>query len=208
MRTLIYTNEYRLKLQISYNQDWANAVNAAIEELKKVAGELTDEQVRKFLASPTSLSDELVETAKKEYDAYMATLPKSVRLSSSFSDGGVADAVNAIYKNLIAKKHYQIIDKTTIKDGVCLLDGEGQAALTEECSIFGGEESKKIADKAMECEKLLNELDELIHLNPVNAECVESFGRWNGIIGFQYDRKDGRYYINHHLIPLLGKDKE
>lgn len=208
MKKLIYTYEGRLKLQIGYNEDWAKAVNLAIDELKKVCEELTDEQIKKFLASPSALCTELVEAAKKEYDSYMASLPKAVRLSTAFSDGGVTDKVNAIYKNLQRKKNYRIIDKTTIKEGICLLDDEGLEALKEECSVFGGEESQKIADKAIECAKLLNELDELIHLNPAGAECVESFGRWNGVINFTYDRKDGRYSVNFSLIPVLDKDKK
>ena len=118
MKKLIYTNENRLKLQIGYNEDWAKDVNLAIEELKKVCEELTDEQIRKFLSSPSSLCDELVEAARKEYNAYMNNVPKSVRLSTAFSDGGISDAVKAIHKALMAKKTHQIIDKTTIKDGV------------------------------------------------------------------------------------------
>lgn len=102
MKKLIYTNENRLKLQIGYNEDWAKDVNLAIEELKKVCEELTDEQIRKFLSSPSSLCDELVEAARKEYNAYMNNVPKSVRLSTAFSDGGISDAVKAIHKALMA----------------------------------------------------------------------------------------------------------
>lgn len=208
MKKLLYTNESRLALQIGYNNDWAKAVNVAIEELKKVCDDLTDEQIKKFLASPSELSAELVEVARKEYDAYMANLPKSVRLSSTFSDGGVTEAVKAIHKVLATKKHHQLIDKTTIKNGACLLDDEGLEALKKECSVYGGEESKQIADKAAACAKLLNELDALIHLNNVSAECVESWGRWNGVLNFTGDKKDGRYGVNFSLIPMLGKDKE
>ncbi|WP_315087307.1 hypothetical protein [Bacteroides heparinolyticus] len=104
MKKLIYTNERRLSLQTDYNNEWAKAVNAAIVELKGVTGELKDEQIRKFISSPSSLCDELVEAARKEYDAYMANLPKSVRLSTAFSDGGISDAVKAIHKALITKK--------------------------------------------------------------------------------------------------------
>lgn len=33
MKKLIYTNESRLSLQVSYNNEWAKAVNVAIGEL-------------------------------------------------------------------------------------------------------------------------------------------------------------------------------
>lgn len=115
MKKLIYTNENRLKLQIGYNEDWTKAVNLAIKELKEVCEELTDEQITKFLSSPSALCDELVGAARKEYDAYMANLPKSVRLSTAFSDGGISDAVKAIHKTLMAKKPCQMVDKVTIR---------------------------------------------------------------------------------------------
>lgn len=202
---LIYTNIERLNLQTSYNETWAKAVNGAIEALKNLCGELTDAQLTTFLLSPSSLANELVATARKEFEAYVANVPESVRLSMSFSDGGKADAIKKLHKSLMAEKPFNMIDKTSIVKGVCVLDEE---ALKNECSVFGGAESKKIYDKAVECAKLLNELDALIHLNPVGAECIENFGRWNGVINFQYDKKASKYSVNAELLPLLDKDKE
>lgn len=206
MKRLIYTDDRKLTLQKSYNEAWVDNVNATIEALKAVAGEgLTDEQLNTFLTDPAKLGEELTEKAKAEYDEFVNTLPQSVKLSMSFNDGGKVDAIKAMHKSLMAKRPYQIIDKTTIADGLCVMDEE---ALKNECSVFGGAESKKIYDKAVECAKLLNELDALIHLNPVGAECVENFGRWNGIINFQYDKKASKYSVNAELLPLLDKDKE
>lgn len=200
---LIYTNESRLKLQTSYNQEFAKKVNATIEALKKLCGSITDEQIRTFLADPTKLGEELTDKARHEFDAYVAKMPESVRLSMSFNDGGKADAIKKLHKSLLAEKSYNMIDKTYIENGVCMVDNE---ALKEECSIFGGEEAQKIYDKAVKCAKLLNELDALIRLNPVGAECVESWGRWNGIINFHSDNKEEKYSVNADLLPLLGKE--
>lgn len=202
---LIYTNESKLKLQISYNQEFAGKANGTIEALKKLCGNLTDEQLRTFLADPTRLGGELTDKARKEFDAYVATIPESVRLSITFNDGGKADAIKKLHKSLMVSKPYNMIDKTYIDKGACLVDEE---SLKNECSVFGGAESRKIYDKAVECAKLLNELDALIHLNNVGAECVESWGRWNGIINFQTDKKDAKYSVNAELLPFLGKDKE
>lgn len=83
MKKLIYTNDSRLSLQTDYNNEWTKAVNAAIVELKSVTGELTDEQITKFLSDPSSLCAELVAAARKEYDAYMEKLPKSVQLGKA-----------------------------------------------------------------------------------------------------------------------------
>lgn len=200
---LIYTNESRLKLQISYNQEFVKKVNATIETLKKLCGNLTDEQIRTFLVNPAKLGEELTEKARNEFDAYVAAIPESVRLSMSFNDGGKADAIKKLHKSLVAGKSYNMIDKTYIENGVCLVDEE---ALKAECSVFGGDESKKIYAKAVECAKMLNELDTMIQLNNVGAECVESWGRWNGIINFSADNREAKYCVNAELLPLLGKE--
>ncbi len=159
---LIYTNESRLKLQISYNQGFAKKVNATIEALKKLCGNLTDGQIRTFLVDPAKLGEELTDKAWREFDAYLSAIPESVRLSMSFNDGGKPDAIKKLHKSLMASKPYNMIDKTFIEEGGCMVDNE---ALKNECSIFGGEESRKIYDKAMTCVEMLNELDAMIQLN-------------------------------------------
>lgn len=207
MKKLIYTNESRLSLQVSYNNEWAKAVNVAIGELKDVAGELTDEQIRKFLSTPTSLCEELVEAARKEYDAYIANLPKSVRFSTAFSDGGVTEAVKAIHKVLMTKKHHQLIDKTTIKDGVCLLDDEGLEALKVECSVFGGEQAERVWKLSVKAAKALNELHEAIRGNNAFAEAVECWGRWQGFITINDDKAE-HYKPNPNILNTLPGEKE
>lgn len=207
MKKLIYTNESRLSLQTDYNNEWAKAVNAAIVELEGVTGELTDEQIRKFLSSPSSLCEELVEAARKEYDAYMANLPKSVQLSTTFSDGGISDVVKAIHKTLITKKPHQIVDKTTIKDGVCVLDNEGMATLKSECSVYGGEQAEKVWKLSVKAAKALNELHEAIRGNNAFAEAVECWGRWQGFIRVN-DSKTERYQPNPELLNTLFGEKE
>ena len=207
MKKLIYTNESRLMLQTGYNNDWAKAVNVAIGELKEVAGELTDEQVRKFLSSPSALCDELVEAARKEYDAYMANLPKSVRLSTTFSDGGISDAVKAIHKALMIKKPRQMVDKVTIKDGVCLLDKDGLEALKAECSVYGGEQAEKVWELSVKAAKALNELQEAIKGNNAFAEAVECWGRWQGFITINGDKAE-YYKPNPNILNTLPGEKE
>lgn len=207
MKKLIYTNESRLSLQTDYNNEWAKAVNAAIVELEGVTGELTDEQIRKFLSTPTSLCEELVEAARKEYDAYMNNVPKSVRISTAFSDGGISDAVKAIHKALTTKKHHQLIDKTTIKDGVCVLDNEGMAALKSECSVYGGEEAERVWKLSVKAAKALNELQSAIEGNNAFAEAVECWGRWQGFIRVN-DSKTERYQPNPELLNTLLGEKE
>lgn len=207
MKKLIYTNESRLMLQTGYNNDWAKAVNVSIGELKKVAGELTDEQIRKFLSTPTSLCEELVEAARKEYDVYMANLPKSVRLSTTFSDGGISDAVKAIHKVLMTKKHHQLIDKTSIKGGVCVLDNEGMAALKSECSVYGGEQAEKVWKLSVKAAKALNELNEAIRGNNAFAEAVECWGRWQGFITINDDKTE-HYKPNPNILNTLPGEKE
>jgi len=207
MKKLIYTNESRLSLQTGYNNDWAKAVNVAIGELKDVAGELKDEQIRKFLSSPSSLCDELVEAARKEYDAYMANLPKSVRISTAFSDGGVTEAVKAIHKVLITKKPHQIVDKTSIKGGVCLLDKNGLEALKTECSVYGGEQAEKVWKLSVKAAKALNELHEAIRGNNAFAEAVECWGRWQGFIAINDDKVE-HYKPNPNILNTLPGEKE
>lgn len=206
-KQLIYTNEGRLALQISYNNDWAKAVNFAVGELRKVCDDLTDEQIAKFLSSPSALCDELVEAARKEYDAYMNNVPKSVRLSTAFSDGGISDAVKAIHKVLMTKKPHQIIDKTTIKDGVCLLDKNGLEALKTECSVYGGEQAEKVWKLSVKAAKALNELHEAIRGNNAFAEAVECWGRWQGFIRMN-DSKTERYQPNPELLSTLMGENE
>lgn len=207
MKKLIYTNENRLKLQIGYNEDWTKAVNFAIKELKEVCEELTDEQITKFLSSPSALCNELVEAARKEYDAYMANLPKSVRLSTAFSDGGISDAVKAIHKTLMAKKTHQIIDKTTIKDGVCLLDKDGLEALKTECSVYGGEQAEKVWKLSVKAAKVLNELQSAIEGNNAFANAVECWGRWQGFITINDDKTE-HYRANPNILNTLPGEKE
>lgn len=207
MKKLIYTNETRLMLQAGYNNDWAKAVNAAIVELKDVTGELTDEQLRKFLSSPSFLCDALVEAAKKEYDTYMANLPKSVRLSTAFSDGGISDAVNAIHKTLMAKKPRQMVDKVTIKNGVCLLDKDGLEALKVECSVYGGEQAEKVWKLSVKAAKALNELQSAIEGNNAFADAVECWGRWQGFITINDDKTE-YYKPNPNILNTLPGEKE
>ena len=199
MKQLIFTDERKLALQKSYNADWADAVNVAVEELVKVTGELTDEQIRTFLAAPSTLADELTEKAKAEFDAYVATIPQSVRLSMSFNDGGRSNAIKAIHKALMQKKPYQIVDKTFIEKSVCLVNEE---ALKEECSVYGGAKAAKAYALSCEAAKLLNELDAMIHLNPAGAECVECWGRWQGFVSVTDDKSE-KYKPNPHLLYLL-----
>lgn len=207
MKKLIYTNESRLSLQTDYNNEWAKAVNVAIGELKDVAGELKDEQIRKFLSSPSSLCDELVEAARKEYDAYMANLPKSVRLSTAFSDGGITNKVQAIHKAMTAKKPHQIIDKVTIKDGACLLDKDGLEALKAECSVYGGEEAERVWKLSVKAAKALNELQSAIEGNNAFAEAVECWGRWQGFITINDDKTE-HYKPNPNILNTLLGEKE
>ncbi len=121
----------------------------------------------------------------------------------SFNDGGKPDAIKKLHKSLMASKPYNMIDKTFIEEGGCMVDNE---ALKNECSIFGGEESRKIYDKAMTCVEMLNELDTMIQLNNLGVECIESWGRWNGIINFSADNREAKYSVNAELLPLLGKE--
>lgn len=207
MKKLIYTNENRLKLQIGYNEDWTKAVNLAIKELKEVCEELTDEQITKFLSSPSALCDELVGAARKEYDAYMANLPKSVRLSTAFSDGGISDAVKAIHKTLMAKKPCQMVDKVTIKDGVCLLDKDGLEALKVECSVYGGEQAEKVWKLSVKAAKALNELQSAIEGNNAFADAVECWGRWQGFITINDDKTE-HYKPNPNILNTLPGEKE
>ena len=207
MKKLIYTNENRLKLQIGYNEDWTKAVNLAIKELKEVCEELTDEQITKFLSSPSALCDELVGAARKEYDAYMANLPKSVRLPPAFSDGGISDAVKAIHKTLMAKKPCQMVDKVTIKDGVCLLDKDGLEALKVECSVYGGEQAEKVWKLSVKAAKVLNELQSAIEGNNAFADAVECWGRWQGFITINDDKTE-HYKPNPNILNTLPGEKE
>lgn len=207
MKKLIYTNEGRLKLQVGYNQDWAMAVNLAIDELKKVCDELTDEQIKKFLASPSALCTELVAAAKKEYDSYMENLPKAVRLASSFSDGGLTEAVKTIHKALTAKKSRQMVDKTEILKGVCLLTDEGKEALKAECSVYGGEQAEKVWKLSIKAAEALNELQAAIAGNNAFADAVECWGRWQGFITIN-DNKAERYKPNPNILNTLPGEKE
>lgn len=203
MKQLIYTDEMKLRFQISYNESWAKAVNAAIDNLKEVVEELSDEQITMFLNSPTALCGELTDKAKKEYDEYMATVPKSVRLASSFSDGGVAAAVMAIFRRMQSSKPIKLIDKTIIKDGVCLLDADGKEALKKECSIYGGEQAAKVWQLSCKAAKALNELVEASKDNSAFADAVECWGRWSGFISIT----DGteRYRPNPDMLCTLNE---
>ena len=206
-KTLIYTNETRLSLQISFNNEWANAVNQSIAELQKITGELSDEQLRKYLSSPSTLCAELLTLARKEYEEYMANLPKSVRLSSTFSDGGLMNAVMALHKALNQKKPAQMIDKTVITNGKCSFDAEGEEELRKECSVFGGEQAAKVWKLSQNAAKALNELQAEIQGNSAFADAVECWGRWQGFITIN-DSKTERYQANPNLLNTLLSEKE
>ncbi len=204
MKKLIYTDENRLKLQTDYNIDFATAVNASIEQLENICGKLTDEQIKMFLKNPSELANELVSLSRKEYDAYVAKFPKSVQVSMQFSDNGLPDAVKAIHKALMAQKPHQMIDRTTIKGGVCKLDEAGLKALADECSIFGSENAAKVWELSVKAAKALNELKAAIKGNAAFAESVESWGRWQGFVTFS----EGVYFPNPNILNTLEGEKE
>lgn len=199
---LIYTDEKKLQMQISYNEDYSKQVNNAIAALKLLAGELSDEQLRIFLSMPESLVGELVGKAKADYDKWMSNAPESVKVSSPFSDGGVPAEVLAIHKKL-SKPFGMLVDATEIKDGVCVLTSEGKALLKKHCSIYGSDKAKKVYELSCKAAKVLNELDKEIRLNNASAECVECWGRWQGYITIN-DRKAGEVYQpNPYLLDQL-----
>lgn len=205
MKHLLYTDSNKFRLQVGYNEDFAKKANEIIEALTKICGNLSDEQIRTFLSDPTKLADEVVNTSKSEFDAYLANVPESVRLSVTFSDGGKGDAIKKLHKALMDAKPYNMVNKVEIVNGTCVLTEEGKEALRNECSIFGGDKSKEIADKVRDCVRALNELDLALRLNSAGLECIENWGRWSGVIGFQYDNSGNKYYVNYHLIPLINK---
>lgn len=196
---LIYTNTERLNLQTSYNETWAKAVNGAIEALKNLCGELTDAQVTTFLLSPSSLADELVATARKEFDAYVANVPESVRLSMTFNDGGKADAIKKLHRSLMTKKLSSMIDKTSIIDGICVVDSE---ALKEACSIYGNDKAKRVYEMSVKAAKALNDLQAEIAGNNAFADAVECWGRWQGFISISDDKTE-HYKPNPNLLNTL-----
>lgn len=199
---LIYIDEKKLQMQISYNEDYSKQVNNAIAALKLLAGELTDEQLRTFLSAPESLAGELVGKAKAEYDKWMSNAPESVKASSPFSDGGVPAKVLAMHKKL-SKPFGMKVDATEIVDGVCTLTDEGKERLKEHCSIYGNGKAKRVYELSVEACKVLNELDKEIRLNNASAECVECWGRWQGYITIN-DRKEGEVYQpNPYLLDQL-----
>lgn len=188
MNQLIYTDENKLSRQISFNEAWAKEVNNAVNALKAVVGELSDEQIRLFLSSPSSLADELTSIARKEYDKYMAKAPVSVRMSSPFSDGGVPAAVNEIYKKLQLHKGYNLIDKTEILNGACVLSDDGKEALKEECSIYGDDKAAKVYELSCKAANALNELHQEIRGNNAFASAIECWGRWRGFVNISDDK--------------------
>lgn len=199
---LIYTDEKKLLMQISYNEDYAKQVNNAIAALKLLAGELTDEQLRTFLSAPESLAGELVGKAKADYDRWMSNAPESVKASSPFSDGGVPAKVLAIHKKL-SKPFGMLVDAIEIVDGVCTLTKDGKEVLKKHCSIFGNDKAKKVYELSCKAAKVLNELDKEIRLNNASAECMECWGRWQGYITIN-DRKAGEVYQpNPYLLDQL-----
>lgn len=199
---LIYTDEKKLQMQISYNEDYSKQVNNAIAALTLLAGELTDEQLRTFLSAPESLAGELVGKAKADYDRWMSNAPESVKASSPFSDGGVPAKVLAIHKKL-SKPFGMLVDATEIVDGVCTLTKDGKEVLKKHCSIFGNDKAKKVYELSCKAAKVLNELDKEIRLNNASAECVECWGRWQGYITIN-DRKAGEVYQpNPYLLDQL-----
>ena len=199
---LIFTDEKKLQMQISYNEDYAKQVNNAISSLILLSGELTDEQLRTFLSAPESLAGELVGEAKAEYDKWMSNAPESVKASSPFSDGGVPAKVLAIHK-ILSKPFGMKVDATEIVDGVCTLTDEGKERLKEHCSIYGNDKAKKVYELSCKAAKVLNELDNEIRFNNASAECVECWGRWQGFITIN-DRKAGEVYQpNPYLLDQL-----
>ena len=199
---LIYTDEKKLQMQISYNEDYSKQVNNAIAALKLLAGELTDEQLRTFLSAPESLAGELGGKAKADYDRWMSNAPESVKASSPFSDGGVPAKVLAIHKKL-SKPFGMSFDANEIVDGVCTLTKDGKEVLKKHCSIYGNDKAKKVYELSVKAAKVLNDLDKEIRLNNASAECVECWGRWQGYITIN-DRKAGEVYQpNPYLLDQL-----
>lgn len=199
---LIFTDEKKLQMQISYNEDYAKQVNNALTALRQLTGELSDEELRTFLSAPETLADELVAKAKAEYDRWMQGAPESIKTSSPFSDGGVPAKVLAIHKKL-SKPFGMKIDATEIVGGTCTLTKDGKEVLKKHCSIFGNDKAKRVYELSVEACKVLNELDKLIRLNNACAEVIESWGRWSGYITIN-DRKAGEVYQpNPYLLDQL-----
>lgn len=200
---LIFTDEKKLQMQISYNEDYAKQVNNALTALRQLTGdELSDQQLRTFLVSPETLADELVGKAKADYDRWMQGAPESIKVSSPFSDGGVPVKVLAIYKKL-SKPFGMKIDATEIKDGVCTLTKDGKEVLKKHCSIYGNDKARRVYELSVKACKVLNELDKEIRLNNASAEVIESWGRWQGYVTIN-DRKAGEVYQpNPYLLDQL-----
>lgn len=199
---LIFTDKHKLGSQIGYNNEWCGAVNNATDELKELVGGLSDEQLAVFVNNPDTLASELVDAAKREYDAYTQTIPASVRLSMSFCDGGLPDKIKAMHRKLQVKKPARMIDATSIKDGECILSKDGEARLLKECSIYGGERAARAYELSVKASEALNELHKAIKGNNAMASAVECWGRWAGFISIS-DDKDNPYKANPDMLASI-----
>lgn len=180
-KILIVVNKRAAQLQISYNNDFAKAVNNILAELKKSLPELTDSQLRIFLKDHAALAEELTAKARAEYDSYVSTMPESVRNSMKFQCPA-SEIINKIHSRLPVKDPLMKVNATEIKGGKCVLTPEGKQLITDKCSVYGDERLQRIWKTARDAAKSLNELNGLLRGDRTGLNPVESWGRWIGLI--------------------------
>lgn len=170
-----------------YNISYAKDVNKVLTDLKAQLPELDNADIIDFLALPESLSARLEARDRSEFDAYLSTLPKTVAVSMAFKcdKPGI---IRKLYEQLPSPTSYFFkINTCKIKDGECFFDEE---ALKDRCTIKGSPSLLSLWDKANECAKTLNDLQEKIKDFHKDMSVIEDLSRLSmGLL-----RNDGKGY--------------
>jgi len=198
-KVFITFDEKLYEKQLEGNKAYAAGVNIVLNRLKEIVPDATSQDLVDFLAMPQLLVKRLEDTARDEYDTYVATLPDSVRSSLSFHFGKDKD-IMALHRQLpVPKTYFFKVNTCRIKDGSCCFDEE---ALKEKCTIYGSPEMQSLWNKAQEAAKSLNALQRLMSGAGKGMKIIEDV---RGLeVGLLRDEGKGYFADIDRMRELVG----
>jgi len=154
-KVFITFDEKLYEKQLEGNKAYAAGVNIVLNRLKEIVPDATSQDLVDFLAMPQLLVKRLEDTARDEYDTYVATLPDSVRSSLSFHFGKDKD-IMALHRQLpVPKSFFFKINVCRITDGQCAFDEE---ELKDRCTVYGTADDLALWEKLRKLADTLNEV--------------------------------------------------
>lgn len=152
----IVFDQHLYDVQSTYNRKYAESVNKVLAQLKAEVSDLSEADIIDFLSQPASLVARLEEADRKEYDSYLATLPKSVQTSMTFHSDK-QEIVERLHRQLPESSSYFFTQNCCrIKDGSCQFDED---QLKAKCMVSGSPSLGKIWERAQEVAASLTKLE-------------------------------------------------